>query len=43
MFNGDTLLFQTPQISTSVNQEVEEHLKIVGMFHQLAHYSKTME
>lgn len=43
MSNGDTLLFQTPQIPASLNQEVEEHLKIVGMFQHLARYSKKME
>jgi hypothetical protein len=32
MSNGDILLFQTPQILASLNQEVEEHLNIVGMF-----------
>jgi hypothetical protein len=36
-------LFQTPQILASLSQEVEEHLKIIGMFQHLAHYSKKME
>jgi hypothetical protein len=38
-----TPLFQTPQILASLSQEAEEHLKIVGMFQHLAHYSKKME
>jgi hypothetical protein len=29
--NNGTLLVQTPQIPTTLSEEVEEHLKIVGM------------
>jgi hypothetical protein len=42
-FNDGTPLFQMPQIFASLNQEVEEHLKIVGMLQHLAHYSEKME
>jgi hypothetical protein len=38
---GGTIVFQTSQIH--ISQEVKEHLKIVGMFHHLAHYNKKME
>jgi hypothetical protein len=32
-----TSTFQTPQTGGSLSQEVEEHLRIVGMFQHLAH------
>ncbi len=40
---GSTIVFQTSQIHIFLSQEVKEHLKIVGMFHHLAHYNKKME
>jgi hypothetical protein len=40
---GGTLVFKTPQTFGSLNQEVEEHLKVARMFQHLAHYVKKME
>jgi hypothetical protein len=40
---GGTIVFQTSQIHIFLSQKVKEHLKIIGMFHHLAHYNKKME
>jgi len=36
-FRRGTSTFQTPQTRGSLSQEVEQHLRIVGMFQHLAH------
>jgi hypothetical protein len=41
--NNGTLLLQMPQTLATLSEEVEEHLKIVGMSQHFSHYSKKME
>lgn len=42
-YKGGTHVFQTPQTSRSLSQEVKEHFKIPRMFQHIAHYNKNME
>jgi hypothetical protein len=41
--NNGTLLVQTPQTPATLSEEVEKHLKIVGMSQYFLHYNKQME
>lgn len=42
-YRGGIHVFQTPQTSRSLSQEVKEHLKVAKMFEYIAHYNSNME